>query len=617
MDLFSIDLALLHPPSFYDFRKHRTMFGPIADVIPSTPVFEMYPMGLTTLASYLENEGFNVELVNVAYRMLADPDYDVEREVARLRPRLFGIDLHWLPHAHGGLELARIVKRHHPDVPVVFGGISASYYHEELLEYPWVDMVMRGDSTEEPLLRLLRTLRFGGPLADVPNLTWRDPEGCTVVNALSHVPEHIDDLPVPNYRYTMRSVFKYRSLANVIPYVDWLDYPITALLTARGCALDCAICGGSATAYRRIFNRESPAFRSPEALVKDIVEIGRFSRAPIFLIHDLRQGGEERFRRFVELLTAERVENELIFELFHPAGDDFFRSIARAVPRFSVEMTLESHVESLRRLNGKLACTNEELEETIAAALRNGTGRVDLFFMVGIPGQTRDQALDAADYCRHLLERHGGDRRLSFFHAPLAPFLDPGSRAFEDPGTFGYRILRRTLEEHRRALAAPGWKQVLNYETETLERDAIVDLTYEVGLRLARVKRDFGLIEEDEYERTARRIEISRRAVAEIDAVARLPDGPARERRLEALQKEVEEMSVRTAGSKEELRWPIRRRFAAAFRFARLGVELLLSELRLLLFKRTRLLAADLRTALRRRRRGSVPEAGAEVTPDA
>ncbi|HLE20504.1 MAG TPA: cobalamin-dependent protein, partial [Vicinamibacteria bacterium] len=114
MPLFAADFVLLHPPSVYDFRRNEFMFGPTSDLIPSTPVFEMYPMGLTTIADYLEKEGFNVEIVNVAHRMVIDPEYDVEREIAKLKPALFGIDLHWLPHAHGAIELAKIAKRYHP-----------------------------------------------------------------------------------------------------------------------------------------------------------------------------------------------------------------------------------------------------------------------------------------------------------------------------------------------------------------------------------------------------------------------------------------------------------------------------------------------------------------------
>lgn len=591
MKFFDLDLALLHPPSVYDFRKRGILFGPISDVIPSSPVFEMYPMGLTTIAGHLEDHGFNVGIVNVAYRMLADPGYDAEAEIARLRPAAFGIDLHWLPHAHGGIELAKIVKRHHPGTPVIVGGLSASYYFEELLGYPAIDMVMRGDSTEVPMLALMRALRLHEPLDGVPNLAWKRADGTVVVNPMSHVPATIDDIPLPNYSYVMRSVLKYGSLANVIPCEGWLDYPITAVLTARGCTQNCSICGGSRSAYRRICHRLKPAFRSPETLVADILRIQDFSTAPIFLVHDLRQGGREHAARFFELLARERVKNELVFELFFPAGDEFFGPVARAAPRFSVEITLESHLEGLRRLNGKLACSNAEIEATIESALRHGANRVDVFFMVGIPRQTWADAVGAVDYCRTLLERFGRDRRLWFFIAPLGPFLDPGSPAFEAPEAFGYRQFCRTFEEHRQALTAPSWKYLLSFETETMTRAEIVDATYEAGLRLARLKLEYGIITAADYADVASRIEASREIMEEIDRILALPEGPAREARFAAVRHRVAELSAREVLTKEWLKWPIRRRFASLPRLARMLVRLGLAESRLIA-RRLRLLAA-------------------------
>ncbi|MCJ7561684.1 MAG: hypothetical protein MUO84_01565 [Thermoplasmata archaeon] len=50
------DLVLLHPPSVMDFRKKTMLLGPVSDLIPSTPVFEMYPIGFTTMASHLESK---------------------------------------------------------------------------------------------------------------------------------------------------------------------------------------------------------------------------------------------------------------------------------------------------------------------------------------------------------------------------------------------------------------------------------------------------------------------------------------------------------------------------------------------------------------------------------
>jgi len=136
----------------YDFRRKSILYGPISDLVPSTPVFEMYPIGFTSIAEYLERNGYRVRIANLALRMLKDPDFDVEANIAKMDTNVFGIDLHWLPHAHGSLEIARIVKRLHPNRPILFGGFSSTYFHRELVQRHEVDFVMRGDSTEQPVL---------------------------------------------------------------------------------------------------------------------------------------------------------------------------------------------------------------------------------------------------------------------------------------------------------------------------------------------------------------------------------------------------------------------------------------------------------------------------------
>ena len=52
---------------------------------------------------------------------------------------------------------------------------------------------------------------------------------------------------------------------------------------------ECATCGGSACAYRRLHGREHPAYRRPEDLANDIRRVGAFSRAPTFVFVDPRQ----------------------------------------------------------------------------------------------------------------------------------------------------------------------------------------------------------------------------------------------------------------------------------------------------------------------------------------
>ena len=122
----STDLILLHAPSVYDFRKKPAVYGPISDVVPSSQIFEMYPIGFMSLQGHLQKHGFSVRIINVALKMLASRRFNVDRLIRSLNPSAFGIDLHWLVHAQGSLELARIVKKYHPETPSIFGGLSAS-----------------------------------------------------------------------------------------------------------------------------------------------------------------------------------------------------------------------------------------------------------------------------------------------------------------------------------------------------------------------------------------------------------------------------------------------------------------------------------------------------------
>jgi B12-binding domain/radical SAM domain protein len=550
---FSLDLILLHAPSVFDFRERALLRGPVADVIPSTDEFEMYPVGLTSLAAYLERNAYNVRIVNLAYRMLSDPRFDVQRYVRRLRAGVFGIDLHWLPHAQGALALAELVKRVHPDAKVLMGGLSLTYYHAELIEYPFVDFVLRGDSTEEPCRQLLKALRNGSPLDEVQNLTWKRVDGSVVANPTSFVPTDLDYVDVPDYRYVIRSVFKYRSLRDLIPYLEWLRYPSTMILNSRGCNLDCAICGGSRSAYQLMCNRSRPAFRSPEKLIQDIRTIRSFTQAPIFMVHDPRMGKSSRARRFFELLSQEKLRNEFVFELFYPASDSFFETVQRSVPAWSLQVTLETPDEQLRHANGKFACSNEAVEETIAGALDHGCRKLALFFMVGIPGQSAVSAMGTIDYCEHLIGRFHADPRLHFFVAPLGPFLDPASRAFEDP-SLGYTRPYTTLEEHRQALLRTSWRDVLSYESDAMTRDEIVQTSYALADKLNQLKYDNGLIDEAAYRLVSSHLEIAREAVTVMGQSSQA-DEYREAHALARLQKALGAANTGSMNSKDELKW--------------------------------------------------------------
>ncbi|MDP4163638.1 MAG: TIGR04190 family B12-binding domain/radical SAM domain protein [Bacillota bacterium] len=568
------DLVLLHAPSVYDFRKNSLLAGPISDVVPSSPVFEMYPIGLTSIADYLERFGLRVKIINIANRMLMDKNFDVEKKLKNVKTKAFGIDLHWLPHAHGSIELAKIVKHLHPKTPIIFGGLSATYYHKELIQYPFINFVMRGDSTEKLMLMLMNKFESENTnYDDIPNLTWKKEQEYGY-NPLTYVPKDLDELDIPGYRYTIKSVFKYKNFLDPLPYNGWLQYPNTALLTARGCSQNCLICGGSKDSYEQNCNRKSLALRSPAKLIEDILFIQRFSRAPIFILHDIRQGGTEYVTDFFNRLKKIKLKNELVFELFQYADEAFFEHIHASVPKYSIELTLETHDEALRRLNGKFNCTNKKVIHTLRSALKHGCKKIDLFFMAGIPGQTYGSVLKNIDFCETIHLACNKDPRLYYFVAPLAPFLDPASPAFEHPEKYGYKKLCHTLEDHRKAITQPSWKHMLSYETNEMTRDEIVGSTYEAAQRLNNFKLKYQLIDQAAHADIDSKIVKSMQYIQTIDSLLALPL-EEQSSRLGKLKKEIEELNRHSICGKNELKWEVQKNYANVFSLAIVGLELL------------------------------------------
>ncbi len=188
-------------------------------------------------------------------------------------------------------------------------------------------------------------------------------------------------------------------------------------------------------------------------------------------------------------------------------------------------------------------------------ALDAGCGRLDVFFMIGLSKQTPQSVMENVDYFDYLYRKFNGDKRLSLFIGPLAPFLDPGSLGFEKPERYGYRILFRTLEEHRQALTAPIWKYSLNYETEWMTRQQITDSTYEAILRLTRLKAKYGIISEEMAEAGERRILAGSEMTQRIDSIMS-GDGNSEEE-LSLLKTEIDRINMLSVNEKRELALPV------------------------------------------------------------
>jgi len=244
------------------------------------------------------------------------------------------------------------------------------------------------------------------------------------------------------------------------------------------------------------------------------------------------------------------VNGPIVLELFAPAGEDFFKKVSEAIPHYNIQISAESHDEEVRYAFGK-HWRNVDIEDTIRAALANNCRRFDLFYMIGLPKQNYRSVMDTVDYMHKLLGEFDGQDKVHPHISPLAPFVDPGSQVFERPEENGYKLLCRSLEEHRQALLNPAWGYMLNYETDWLSRSEIVGATYEAALGFNESKRKFGLIKSQTADEVNTRIKRDMNIIEELDRQME-QYGQA------SWHDEEKELCLASTISKRELEWPTR-----------------------------------------------------------
>lgn len=545
------DLVLIHAPAFFDFRRRGDIYFPYLSTsgdVPITPLYEYFPIGFKTLERSLRERGHSVKILNLATVCLRFPEIDVDALLRSIDARLFGLDLHWMVHVQGSLEIARRLWAADRRVPVIFGGISSTYYANELIRYPFIDMVMRGYNTLEPMARLLDELKGEQRLATVENLLWKRSPGEVVDNGLTHLPETYScgvdwsGIPAESHSQTL---------------------PILEVLSTQnaGCAYNCGWCGGSREAFRRIYRRHRTMARKPaEEIAYEFSTMAMIPNQESYHFYSVGSYNESRdgMRQFLGLVGGSRFKS-ISYEQFHLTPDEVLAAMAKANPRTFITLSPESHDMRVAKLSGRAVYTPDEMERWIEKALELGIYGIDIWYFIGMPEQDEASVWATVDYCRRLLRRFEG-RRVTPFLCPMIPFLDPASTFFEQPEAHGYRVFYRTVEEHRRGMERASLIHRTNYETRWLSRRELTTVGYQAIRRLTEHKAEFGVLPGSVARTVCGKIDDALAFIEVVHAADSIVEPAARERELAALSGEIRRRNdqVFFAGVANQA-WPIHR----------------------------------------------------------
>jgi radical SAM superfamily enzyme YgiQ (UPF0313 family) len=323
------------------------------------------PLGPLYLTASLERAGFRVDFRDYQVCDAAEPFLpEALADFCRDPAPVIGLSCmaNLLPFT---ILAARELKTRFPDRTIVLGGVGPKAVETALLErFPWIDMVAHGEG-ERSSVDMMRALRDGTPLDDVPGVAFRR-NGVVVMNP-----------PAP----------RIEDLSEIgLPALDRLDYRLYAghnMITSRGCPYLCTFCS-----VAPVWGH-APAFRDPADIVAEMAMLHREQGVTLFLFQDeFFVSSKERVLAFCDALRRERLGVKWkAFARVNLADDATMDAMAGAgcvEIRFGIECGSNRMLERVKK-----GFTIEQAMDVVSRAVLRFP-RVDTFFVWGFPFETMD-----------------------------------------------------------------------------------------------------------------------------------------------------------------------------------------------------------------------------------
>ena len=441
------EFVIFHPP------KMNNWYYPFGD----TMYIKSMAIGLLAIAEYLERNGISSEIIHLGSEFITDPKFDPAEYVNKTRPAVVGISLHWHYQSYDAIELAKYIKSKNPDVFLLMGGLTASFFAEEIIkEFNYIDGIIRGDA-EIPALTLIQVLNSENPdLSLVPNLIWR--KGKSIIsNQISYVADEkmLDDLEFMDFRLLNKFDFYInvfgRSTSNYIkmlpPSFNMFrrSAPSIVMPVARGCSANCKWCGGARYAHSLSSGRKRYVFRSPKRIIDDMKKASDYG---IYNFHFAHYSHPREADYYIELFSEVRkakVKGGAYFECSALPTKELVDAFKETYGNYEYSCLCLSRMapnEEVRKLNVGNYYSNQELFD-ILAYIDHKEIPVELTFTLGMPGEKIGDVEKLRKFRREILASLRNVRSA----AVLTSQLEPGSFWYLEPERFNIQTDRKTFHD--------------------------------------------------------------------------------------------------------------------------------------------------------------------------
>lgn len=324
------DILLVYPPWVaLGFR------GKLQRMLP--------PLGVLSIASCLEDHGFEVHVVDCHAREMGPVRF--RSLVRKLRPRFVGISVlsaHYVPANF----IAQICKEEVPDTIVVAGGVHAEAHSEQMLQNPHIDAVGRGDGE-----MLMTEVVQGVPWEKIDGLSYRVGD-IVQHNKPRSVEMDLDRYPLPAYHLIDFDDY-------FPPVSSYKALPAMNVLMTRGCPGKCTFCNSANTTLRS---------RSVDKLMELLKKLRyEYGVKQIYFYDDTFTANRRMVEEFCRRMVEEKVD---VSWICYVRGDMFKEEMARMLSRAGCHQVLigvESGSRTLMAAVGK-PIQHEVYQRTVALA---------------------------------------------------------------------------------------------------------------------------------------------------------------------------------------------------------------------------------------------------------